>query len=270
MRINFIGGGNMASALIGGLLRQPGLSAANLAVADVSREARDGLANRYQVAVFADAADTPQADMLVLAVKPQQMKQVAFKLRAQVRDALVISIAAGIRTQDLSRWLGGHGRIVRAMPNMPAMVSAGITGLYAMPETRESERAAAEAVLQAVGSTLWVEREDLLDAVTAVSGSGPAYVFYFAEALEEAAASLGFDEQSARRLAIETFAGAMRLAAQSPEPPAVLRARVTSPGGTTERALQSLEGNQVKRAIIEAVRAAAERARELGDEYGKD
>lgn len=260
----------MASALIGGLLRQPGLSAADLAVVEVSRGARENLASRFKVAVFPSAADAPPAEVLVLAVKPQQMRQVAIDLRARVRDALVISVAAGIRTKDLSRWLNGHSRIVRAMPNMPAMVSAGITGLYAMPETRDAERAAAQTVLQTVGSTLWVEREDLLDAVTAVSGSGPAYAFYFAEALEEAAASLGFDEQSARRLAIETFAGAMRLAAQSPEPPAVLRARVTSPGGTTERALQSLDGNQVKRAIIEAVRAAAERARELGDEYAKD
>lgn len=259
----------MASALIDGLLRHQ-TSAADIAAVDVSGEARENLARRFGIAVVAEIAGAPQAGVVVLAVKPQQMKQVAMELRPHVRDALVISIAAGIRTRDLSRWLGDHGRIVRAMPNMPAMVSAGITGLFAMDDLRESERTAAEKVLQAVGSTLWVEREELLDAVTAVSGSGPAYAFYFAEALEEAAISLGFDEPSARRLAIETFAGAMRLAAQSDEPPAVLRARVTSRGGTTERALQKLDAEQVKRAIIDAVRAAAERARELGDEYGKN
>ena len=259
----------MASALVGGLLRHQ-TSVADIAAVDVSKEARENLARRFGIAVVTEISGAPQADLVVLAVKPQQMKQVAMELRPHVRDALVISIAAGIRTQDLSRWLGGHGRIVRAMPNMPAMVSAGITGLFAMENLRESERAAAEKVLQAVGSTLWVEREELLDAVTAVSGSGPAYAFYFAEALEEAAVSLGFDESSARRLAIETLAGAMRLAAQSDEPPAVLRARVTSRGGTTERALQKLDAEHVKRAIIDAVRAAAERARELGDEYGSN
>lgn len=270
MHIVFIGGGNMASALIGGLLAQPDRSAAEISVVDVSAQAREALRRRYGVPVFAGADETGPAEVLLLAVKPQHMREAAGRLQAAAHRALVISVAAGIRTGDLSRWLGGHARIVRAMPNMPALVSAGITGLFATPDASGADRDVAERIMQAVGSTVWVEREDLLDAVTALSGSGPAYAFYVAEAMEEAALGLGLDRRSARRLAIETLCGAMRLAMQTGEPPAELRARVTSRGGTTERALQILENARVRSAIVEAVRGAAQRARELGEEFGKD
>jgi pyrroline-5-carboxylate reductase len=270
MHIVFIGGGNMASALIGGLLAQPDRSPADVSVVDVSAQAREALRKRYGVSVFSSADETPPAEVLLLAVKPLHMREAAAMLEAAARRALVVSVAAGIRTADLSRWLDGHARIVRAMPNMPALVSAGITGLFAMQGVSGADRDVAERIMRSVGSTLWVEREELLDAVTALSGSGPAYAFYVAEAMEEAALGLGLDDRSARRLAVETLYGAMRLAMQTGEPPGELRARVTSKGGTTERALQILESARVRRAIVEAVRGATQRARELGEEYGKD
>ena len=207
---------------------------------------------------------------IVLAVKPQQAREVARSLGPLLRSQLVVTIAAGIRVKDLARWLGGYERIVRVMPNTPALALAGISGLYAHPAVGARDRAAAQKILGVVGATLWLEREEDLDAVTAVSGSGPAYVFYFIEALERAARELGLAADTARRLALETFAGAVKLAAQSGESPESLRGRVTSKGGTTERALLSLEADRVVETIARAVRAAAVRSRELGDELGKD
>jgi pyrroline-5-carboxylate reductase len=183
---------------------------------------------------------------------------------------VVLTIAAGIRLADLSRWLLGYRRLVRAMPNTPALIGAGISALYALPGVDGDGRARAAAVLEAVGSTLWCEGEDELDAVTAVSGSGPAYVFYFLEALEDAARELGFAPAEARRLAYATFSGAIRLAEQSDSEPALLRAQVTSKGGTTERALAVLDEAAVKAAIIAAVKAAALRAKELGAILGDE
>ena len=202
-------------------------------------------------------------------------RAVAIKVMAQqlaplLKDHLVISIAAGIRASDICRWLGGHARVVRAMPNTPALVRAAVTGLYALPGVSAQQKQHAEAILAAVGSVLWLEREELLDALTAVSGSGPAYVFYFIEALQQAARELGLDAAQARQLSLETFLGAARLASQSDEDAATLRARVTSKGGTTERALQSMEHDGVRSAIARAIHAAHERARELGDEFGKE
>jgi len=207
--------------------------------------------------------------VIVLAIKPQQLSIVARELAPLLSDHLVISIAAGIRAKDISRWMGGYGRVVRAMPNTPALIRAAVTGLYALPGVDEEGRGHAETILGAVGSVLWCEQEELLDAVTAVSGSGPAYVFYFIEAMQQAGIELGLNTAQTRQLSIETFLGAAKLAIQSKEDAAALRARVTSPGGTTERAIASLENDDVKSAIVRAVNKAYQRSRELGDELGK-
>lgn len=268
MNVTFIGGGNMASAMIGGLTRQ-GWTPDSITVIDVAADARARLESRLKVntAAAIDAASV-RGDCIILAVKPQQMRDAARDLAGILRSELVITIAAGIRLADLSRWLGGYSRIVRVMPNTPALALAGISGLFATPAVSAADRKAAETILGAVGATVWLDREEDLDAVTAVSGSGPAYVFYFIEALERAACELGLATDAARKLALETFAGAVRLLAESGEAPATLRARVTSKGGTTERALLALEADRVTEAIVRAVRAAAERSRELGDELG--
>ncbi len=270
MKITFIGGGNMAGAMIGGLIRKRWPRKA-IRVVEIAPAARERLAREYKVkAQAALDAGAARSDCIVLAVKPQQMREAAADLTPHLASQLVVSIAAGIRVKDLSRWLGGYRRIVRVMPNTPALVHAGISGLYAPAAVGAGGRAVVEKVLGAVGKTLWIEREEDIDTVTAVSGSGPAYVFYFIEALERAARELGLADDAAHRLTIETFIGAVRLAAQSSEPPETLRSRVTSKGGTTERALKSMEAGRVKDAIVRAIKAAAERSRELGDELGKD
>lgn len=270
MNITFIGGGNMASAMIGGLLKQ-GWTAAALRVVEIDPGARSLLERKFGVKAFAEIGPGIEgSDCVVLAVKPQQLRGVARALGKQLASQLVVTIAAGIRCVDLSRWLGGCRRIVRVMPNTPALALAGIAGLYAMPPVTAEDRGRVENILGAVGLTLWLEREEQMDAITAVSGSGPAYVFYFIEALQQAAAELGFSAEQSRLLARQTFSGAIALAAQSTEDAAVLRLRVTSKGGTTERALSSMEADRVKAAIVRAVRAAAERSRELGDEFGRD
>ncbi len=260
----------MASALIGGLL-QKGYAAQDVSVVEIDAEARERVMVRFGVSCHAvPAAETASSDVVLMAVKPQQLRAVAEALRPLLRSQLLVTIAAGIRSADLSRWLGGYPRIVRAMPNTPALVLAGASALYAMPSVTPEERRTAEGILGAVGSTLWLEREELMDAVTAVSGSGPAYVFYFMEALEQAGLELGLIPADARRLSLDTFFGAVRLARDSGEEPAELRTRVTSKGGTTERALRSMEARSVKALIVAAVRQAAERSRELGDELGRD
>ena len=270
MNVTFIGGGNMASAIIGGLVRKHWPLRA-IRVVEVAAAARERLQRELKVATHAALdARAAKSDCIVLAIKPQQMREAALALKPLLASQLVITIAAGIRVRDLSRWLGGYQHIVRVMPNTPALALAGVSGLFAARAVTAAERAAAERVLGAVGTTLWLEREDDLDAVTAVSGSGPAYVFYFIEALERAACELGLRADAAHTLALETFAGAVKLAAQATEPPETLRGRVTSKGGTTERALASMEADHVKDAIVRAVKAAAGRSRELGDELGKD
>jgi pyrroline-5-carboxylate reductase len=271
----FIGGGNMATALIGGM-RARGAAAGDFRVVEPLPDARARLAAQHPgLALHArtDRDAVAGAALVVLAVKPQQMREAARSLAPQLVAGpapVVLSIAAGIRIADLSRWLGGHDRIVRAMPNTPALVGKGISGVYASPGVDAAGRALAAAVLDAAGELVWLDDEAMLDAVTGVSGSGPAYVFYFLEALEDAARELGFAAADARRLAYATFAGAMALAQASSEEPAVLRARVTSKGGTTERALASMEADAVRAAIVAAVKAAAVRAGELGDDYGRD
>jgi pyrroline-5-carboxylate reductase len=269
MRILFIGGGNMATALIGGLLQQ-GVKPGDLRVVEVAEAARDRLQGQFGVSAVASVDGDIAEDVVLLAVKPQQMRAVAKDLRAALRGQLVISIAAGIRTADLARWLGGHDRIVRVMPNTPALIRSGVSGLFAAAVVKQGDRDSAQGILGAVGGVVWVRNEADIDAVTAVSGSGPAYVFYFIEALEQAAVELGLDDVQAHELTIQTFVGASRLAAGSAERAAALRARVTSKAGTTEAALRAMESGDVKRKIVDAVRAAARRSQELGDEFGKD
>jgi pyrroline-5-carboxylate reductase len=275
MRIVFIGGGNMGSALIGGLLGR-GLAASEVSAVEPADAQRATLAARFggieTCAAAGDCRGLAAADLVVLAVKPQQMRDA---LRPVVpflgaSSPVVLSIAAGLRLADIGRWLGGYGRLVRAMPNTPALVGEGIAAMHALPGVDARGRALAEEVLAAGGEVVWVEHESMLDAATGVSGSGPAYVFYFLEALERAAREVGFGEDVARRLAYRTFSGAIALAQASEHPPSVLRAQVTSKGGTTERALESMQANRVADAIVAAVRAATQRAAELGDVLGKD
>ena len=270
MRIAFIGGGNMARAIMVGLVAR-GTSADEILVVEIDAQTRKRLADEAGIDVI-DAAG-PQlnhADVVIFAVKPQHMREAALAVAPHLRGCLVVSIAAGIRLMDLARWLGGYERVVRAMPNTPALVHAGMTGLFASDYVSEDDRKMATKLLSAVGAVAWFDAETDLDTVTAVSGSGPAYVFYVIEALEEAAKSLGIEEGAARALALWTFAGATKLAVERGEDPAVLRAQVTSKGGTTERALEVLEQGRVKERIVDAVRAAAERSHDLGDAYGKD
>jgi len=270
MKIVFLGGGNMANALIGGMLKQ-GFSADQIGVIDPGSAARQRLSETYAVDCLAEAKMLAQApDVLVLAVKPQQMKEALAPLADRLAGTLVISIAAGLDMATLARWLAGHAQIVRCMPNTPALIGAGITGLCARPAVSAEQRVLAERILRAVGNTLWISDEGQMDAVTAISGSGPAYAFLFIEALQEAAAAFGFSPEDARQLAIETVQGAAALAAQSPEPAAILRERVTSKGGTTEAALKVMAERGVKAGIIAGCQAAEARGRELGQQLGAD
>lgn len=271
MKIAFIGGGNMATALIAGLAGQL-TTAGSLHVVDPNPDALARLASQYGVSTAASIdVQVGAADVVVLAVKPQQMREVAANLKPLLgAQPLVLSIAAGIRIADLSRWLGGYTRIVRSMPNTPALIAMGITGMVAGAEVDEAQRQAADKVMRAVGQTVWLKDESLIDPVTAVSGSGPAYVFFFLEAMQQAALEMGLDAEQGRQLALATFTGAAQLAAQSSEPVEVLRQRVTSKGGTTHAAISSMEQSGVKEAIVAAMKAAAARGRELGEELGRD
>jgi pyrroline-5-carboxylate reductase len=270
MKIGFIGGGNMAAAIIGGLIAR-GHAAADIVVAERDAGQRERLAARFGVSTEDPPGERfSSADAIVLSVKPQQMREAVAPLGRLLGGQLVVSIAAGIRLADLSRWLGGYPTLVRAMPNTPALVHAGITGLHAAAGVTREQREAATALLAAVGEVIWFDDETALDAVTAVSGSGPAYVFYFLEALEQAARELGLASADARALAARTFAGSVKLALAEGESFQVLRERVTSRGGTTERALGVMRDAAVKERIVEAVKAACERSRELGDTLGRD
>ena len=270
MSIVFIGGGNMASALIGGLIAH-GQAPEDIRVVEINPESARRLGDEWHVRTCQDAADAmTDVGTLVLAVKPQQLSGVVRALPPLAADVRVISIAAGIRTSDLSRWLDGHDNIVRAMPNMPALVCKGAAGLFALPGVPTEDRLHAQSLMRAVGSAIWVEREEDLDAVTAVSGSGPAYVFYFMEALLESARVLGLEESAARILVMDTILGAAELVKVRGESPATLRRQVTSPGGTTEAALALLEQAGVKSSVVQAIQAAAARARELGERLAQD
>lgn len=269
MKIAFLGGGNMASALIGGLIAR-GMKPGSISVVELLPAARRKLAARYKVHASAAAdARTASADTLVLAVKPQDMRAAVASLAGVVAGKLVISIAAGIRLADLSRWLGGYRKLIRCMPNTPALIGAGVSGMYALPDVSAGEKRRAERVLGAVGKVIWVREEALLDPVTAVSGSGPAYVFWFIEQLAAAGESLGLPLEDSRLLALETVLGAAKLAAGSKEPPAVLRERVTSTGGTTAAALRVFDEEKLAERFRRAVEAASRRGAELGEELGK-
>jgi pyrroline-5-carboxylate reductase len=268
--VAFIGGGNMASALIGGLVRA-GRAAAEILVIDPSAEQRARLTDDFGVQTLA-AADARLADaaLVVWAVKPQMFSAAALPCAAWVRGALHLSVMAGIRSDTLARAIGqapAQARIVRSMPNTPALIGRGIAGLFASAAVSAGERKLVEQVLAPTGQVLWVAQEADLDAVTALSGSGPAYVFYFVEAMMAAASAMGLSAEQGRQLALATFDGATALAAQSPDAPALLRERVTSKGGTTYAALQSLEADGVKAAFIRAMVAAQQRAAGLGDEF---
>lgn len=268
MKITFLGGGNMANALIGGMVKQ-GFAATDISVIDPGSAARQKLSTSYGVTCFESADQLAQVgDLLLLAVKPQQLKTAVAPLVGKLGQALVVSIAAGLDLETLSRFLGGHRQIVRCMPNTPALIGAGITGLCPLPEVDSAQRATAERILQAVGKTFWIAEESKMDGVTALSGSGPAYVFLFIEAMQQAAADLGFTPEQGRQMAIETVQGAAALAAQSSEPASVLRERVTSKGGTTAAALQIMTERGVKEGIVAGVMAAEARGRELGKELG--
>jgi pyrroline-5-carboxylate reductase len=271
MKISFIGGGNMATALIAGLAGKVA-QAADIHVVDPNADALARLREKYGVTTSPDiGAAVAASDVIVLAVKPQQMRDVTVHLQSQLANKpLLLSIAAGIRGADLSRWLGGYGAIVRTMPNTPALIGQGITGMVAMAGVSAAQKDAADSIMRAVGQTVWLDEESLIDPVTAVSGSGPAYVFYFLEAMQQAAAEMGLSAEQGKALALATFTGAAQLAAQSDEPVDVLRQRVTSKGGTTYAAITSMEAAGVKEAIVAAMKAAAARGRELGEEMGKD
>ncbi len=267
----FIGGGNMARALIGGLLTR-GWSAGSMTVADTEASQREQIRSLFPgVTVVADgAAAVRDRNTWVLAVKPQQLKEVALSLSPACRGArpLVISVAAGIRAGAIRSWLGGAVPVVRSMPNRPALMGAGVTGLYGAPDVSPVERERAERVLQAVGATVWVDDESLIDVVTAVSGSGPAYVFLMIELLEAAGIAEGLDHVTARKLAVETAYGASLMARDLPDPPSALREQVTSKGGTTEAALAVLRDADLAGIYARAVRAARLRATELADQFG--
>jgi pyrroline-5-carboxylate reductase len=270
MKIAFLGGGNMAGALIGGL-RAKGYAAHDISVIEVSPSARERLAAQHGVrASSAPDKATAEAQVLVLSVKPQDMKAALASLGGGVRGKLVVSIAAGLRTETLSRWLDGHRSIVRCMPNTPALIGAGITALFAAPEVTAEERSAAEAILRSVGEVVWVDAERLLDPVTALSASGPAYVFWFIEQLAASGEKLGLEKDVALKLALHTVLGAGKLAAASGESPETLRKNVTSKGGTTEAALKVFEEERMAERLTRALEAASRRGGQLGDELGKD
>ena len=266
--IVFIGGGNMAQALMTGL-QQRAFPMQQITVIDPDADKHARLQNTLGVRTSPSlSADSLQVDVIVLAVKPQQLKTVAQALAPYLQSQLVISVAAGIRTADLSRWLNGYKTLIRTMPNTPAQIQAGMTGAYALPDVSDAQRQLADKLLKAAGEVVWLTEETQLDAVTAISGSGPAYVFLLIEALTEAGIALGLDAEQAQQLSIATFKGASLLAAASSTPVATLREQVTSKGGTTEQGLLSLNQHNIHAIMQQAAQQAANRAKTLGDELG--
>ncbi len=270
--ISFIGGGNMAGSLIGGLLAN-GYPATRLRIAEPDEQRRQQLRQQFDIEIDADNRRAAElSDVLVLAVKPQIMQAVCKDIADEVQNKkpLVISIAAGIRSTDIERWLGGDCALVRCMPNTPALLKAGATGLFANSHVNEQQKQLADEVLAAAGINLWVKQESQLDAVTAVSGSGPAYFFLFMEYMQKAGEQLGLDADSARRLTLQTALGAARMAAEGEDSPAALRGKVTSKGGTTEAAIRCFVDNNFQQLVTDALTCARDRADELADLLGKD
>jgi pyrroline-5-carboxylate reductase len=269
--IAFIGGGNMASSLIGGLLAG-GAPARQITVAEPDADRRAQLAARYGVNTTTNNIDALHSDVVILAVKPQIMQIICRELASSERAfaPLYISIAAGIRASAIEHWLGVPVALVRCMPNTPALLQCGATGMFANPRVDHTQHTLAEHILQAAGITAWVDDETKLDAVTALSGSGPAYFFLLMEAMQAAGEELGLDAATARRLILQTALGAARMAIEGDDEPAQLRARVTSKGGTTERAINSFTESGFQQQVLNALRAAHARSLELADELGKD
>jgi len=266
--VAFIGGGNMASAIIGGLIRQ-GLDATRIEVVEPFEEARARLAQQFAISAQAEAGPfLSRAAVVVWAVKPQTFRDAAAAVAPHAPKALHLSVAAGIPSDSIARWLD-TGRVVRAMPNTPALVGQGMTGLFARPEVNEADRELITTMLRPTGRTLWVDAEKQLDAVTALSGSGPAYVFYFLESMVKAGLDMGLSAEQARELSIATFQGASHLAGASNDPLEEMRQRVTSKGGTTYAALTAMESAGMKDSFVAALHAAEKRAHELGEEFGR-
>ena len=266
-KLVFIGGGNMASAIIGGL-RGSGSAASSIIAIDPGADQRARLSEQFGITTLAAADESIEgAGVVVWAVKPQVFKEAAPACVAYLKGALHLSVMAGIRSDAVAA-IAGTDKVVRSMPNTPALIGRGITGLYARAAVTAADKAMVETVLGPTGELLWVEREDALDAVTAISGSGPAYVFYFAEAMVAAAVSMGLSAEQGKTLALATFAGATELARLSDEPLATLRERVTSKGGTTYAALSSMQADDMQALFVKAMTAAQVRAKELGDEFG--
>lgn len=265
--IAFIGGGNMASAIIGGLIRE-GMQPDRISVVEPFDEARARLKTQFGLAALPQASSVlNKADLVVWAVKPQTFSEAAAPVRVHATKALHLSVAAGIRSSSIAQWLGSE-RIVRAMPNTPALVGKGMTAMYPRPGVTAADRALAQRVIAPTGEYLWIDAEEQLDVVTALSGSGPAYVFFFLEAMTAAGVEMGLSREQAHRLSVGTFVGASELARASDDPPEVLRQRVTSRGGTTYAAITSLQQDGVDAMFRKALHAARQRAKELGDEFG--
>lgn len=267
IKLGFIGAGNMTSSLVRGLLAN-GTAADTILIADIDQAKLDQLAQECGVQVSNNQGIAETADVIVLAVKPQVMKSVCTEIDLGERSPLLVSIAAGIPLPSLQSWLGTDAAIVRCMPNTPALVGKGATGLFANEQTSEQQKTHAGELMSAVGCCVWVESESAIDAVTAVSGSGPAYFFLFMEAMQEAAADLGLSKEVAEQLIVQTALGAAELALQSDDDAAELRKKVTSPGGTTERALREFENGGLRELVQKALMAARNRSEELARDFG--
>lgn len=268
MKIGFVGGGNMAKAIIGGL-KNNGFDMAAITVLELDEQKRTELTAAFSVRASNNYDEIRNSDVIVLAVKPQQLHEVCLQITPILSTQLIISIAAGIRSTDISRWLNNYQAVVRVMPNTPAQIQAGVSALYALISVNQQQREQATTILTAVGKTLWLDDEMKMDAVTAISGSGPAYVFYLIEALQDAGIGLGLQPDEAQMLALQTFAGAGLLAAQSTIDVKTLRAQVTSKGGTTEQGILALENANIKSIMMIAAKAAADKSRTLGDDLAK-
>ncbi len=269
--IGFIGGGNMARSLIGGLIAD-GRSADSIWVSDTNAEQLGQLQHSFGINTTSNNAEVVEhADIVIMAVKPQMMKEVAQGVSeaVQAKQPMVMSIAAGILEESLNRWLGGNIAVVRTMPNTPSLIQTGATALWANALVSEAQRNEAETIMRAVGIAIWLDEEKQMDTVTALSGSGPAYFFMFMEAIEDAAKKLGLPEESVKLLTLQTALGAAKMAMESPEDCATLRKRVTSPGGTTEQAINTFEKGDLRSLVNSALKAAANRSAELAEQLGE-
>jgi len=271
MKITFIGGGNMASSLIGGLIAD-GFNIGDISVVDIDPEKRQYLSSQYGVQAFAELSPAlEQVDVAAFCVKPQNFQEVVQAAAADIRrrKPLILSIAAGIRTSDIATWLDDSTAIVRAMSNTPALLRCGASGLYANAQTNQAQRDQAESILRATGIVEWVEDESLMDVVTALSGSGPAYFFRIMESMTATASQMGLPPDVAHLLTIQTALGAARMALESGDDLTTLRQRVTSPGGTTEQGLKVMENNNIDQLITDILEAARKRSIELADQLGR-